>query len=108
MALADEAALLAVAPATANFLAKFAGGIADDALTTFAATFDGPVLLAPAMNPKMWAHPACRSNVEILAGRGVHFAGPENGRVACGEAGTGRMAAPETIFRIASELLKQE
>ncbi len=108
VALADEAALLAVAPATANFLAKFAGGIADDALTTFAATFDGPVLLAPAMNPKMWAHPACRSNVEILAGRGVHFAGPENGRVACGEAGTGRMAAPETIFRIASELLNQE
>lgn len=108
VALADEAALLTVAPATANFLAKFAGGIADDALSTFAATFSGPVLLAPAMNPKMWEHPACRRNVELLIARGVRFAGPENGRVACGEAGVGRMAEPETIFEAASRLLKGE
>ena len=98
VALADEAALFVVAPATANFLAKYANGVADDALTTFAATFDGPVLLAPAMNPKMWTHPACRANVATLSARGVHFTGPESGRVACGEAGTGRMSEPASIF----------
>ena len=98
VALADEAALFVVAPATANFLAKYANGVADDALSTFAATFDGPVLLAPAMNPKMWAHPACRANVELLIARGVRFIGPETGRVACGEGGIGRMSEPATIF----------
>ncbi len=98
VALADEAAFFVVAPATANFLAKYANGIADDALSTFAATFGGPVLLAPAMNPKMWAHPACRANVEVLRSRGVRFVGPESGRVACGEDGVGRMAEPGTIF----------
>ena len=67
-------------------------------VATFAATFGGPVLLAPAMNPKMWAHPACRANVEVLRSRGVRFVGPESGRVACGEDGVGRMAEPGTIF----------
>lgn len=105
VALADEAAIFVVAPATANFLAKYANGIADDALTTFAATFDGPVLLAPAMNPKMWAHPACQANVELLRSRGVRFAGPESGRVACGEGGVGRMAEPATIFEAVRNLI---
>ena len=98
VALADEADLLAVVPATADFIAKFAHGIADDALTTFAATFAGPVLLAPAMNPKMWTHPACADNVSLLERRGVKFCGPVEGRVACGADGMGRMAEPEEIF----------
>ncbi|MPM70289.1 Coenzyme A biosynthesis bifunctional protein CoaBC [bioreactor metagenome] len=105
VALADEAALFAVAPATANFLAKYAHGIADDALSTFAATFAGPVLIAPAMNPKMWAHPACRANVELLRSRGVNFCGPDSGRVACGEGGAGRLAEPQAIFTAAKTLL---
>ncbi len=105
VALADEAALFVVAPATANFLAKYANGIADDALTTFAATFDGPALIAPAMNPKMWAHPACRANVELLRARGVTFCGPDTGRVACGEGGTGRLSAPAAILEAAKALL---
>lgn len=107
VALADEAGLFVVAPATANFLAKYAHGIADDALSTFAATFAGPVLVAPAMNPKMWAHPACRANVELLRERGVEFRGPDSGRVACGDAGTGRLATPEAIFQAAEALLKR-
>ena len=108
VALSDEAALFVAAPATANFLAKLAHGIADDALSTFAATFDGPVLAAPAMNPKMWAHPACRANVELLRSRGVQFCGPDAGRVACGDAGIGRLAAPETIFDAAKALWEKK
>ena len=105
VALADETDLFVVAPATANFLAKYAHGIADDALSTFAATFDGPVLIAPAMNPKMWAHPVCRANVALLRERGVTFCGPDSGRVACGDAGTGRLAAPQAIFEAVESLL---
>ena len=107
VALADEAGLFVVAPATANFLAKYAHGIADDALTTFAVTFAGPVLVAPAMNPKMWAHPACRANVALLRERGVAFCGPDKGRVACGDDGIGRLVAPEAVFEAAETLLKR-
>lgn len=95
--LAERADILLVAPATANFIAKHARGIADDALTTYALAHDGPVLVAPAMNPRMWRHPATRENAEILAGRGVEFVGPAIGDVACGESGAGRMEEPETI-----------
>ena len=98
VALADEADLFVVVPATANFLAKYAHGIADDALTTFAATYDGPVLLAPAMNPKMWAHPACVDNVALLKKRGVRFCGPVSGHVACGADGMGRMVEAADIL----------
>ncbi|MDR0933310.1 MAG: phosphopantothenoylcysteine decarboxylase [Victivallales bacterium] len=105
VALSDEATLLVVAPATANFIAKYANGIADDALTTFAATFNGPVLLAPAMNPKMWQHPACQANIAALAGRGVGLIGPESGRVACGADGIGRMSEPSEIFKKVSKQL---
>ena len=105
VALADEADLFAVVPATANFLAKYAHGIADDALTTFAATYDGPVLLAPAMNPKMWAQPACVDNVALLQSRGVSFCGPVSGHVACGADGIGRMAEPEQILAAIETLL---
>ena len=105
VALADEADLLAVVPATADFIAKYAHGIADDALTTFAATFDGPVLLAPAMNPKMWSRPACADNVALLRSRNVSFCGPVAGHVACGADGVGRMAEPERIFAAIETLL---
>lgn len=96
--LADEADLFAVVPATANFLAKAACGIADDALSTFAATFNGKHLYAPAMNPKMWAHEVCQHNVELLRQRGVIFAGPADGKVACGANGKGRMVEADEIL----------
>ena len=67
VALANRADLFIVAPATANFLAKYANGIADDALSTFAATYAGPAVIAPAMNPAMWCHPACQANAALLA-----------------------------------------
>lgn len=105
VALADEAALLVVAPATANFLAKAACGIADDALSTFCATFSGKKLFAPAMNPQMWQQPACQANVALLQTRGVKFAGPATGNVACGAAGTGRMVEAAEIARIVCETL---
>ena len=98
VALADSARLFVVAPATANFLAKFAHGIADDALSTFAATYHGRTLVAPAMNPLMWSHPACAANVETLRGRGVEFVGPVSGHVACGADGMGRLAPVEDIL----------
>jgi len=97
IALAERAALLVVAPATANILAKLAHGLADDALSTYALSHSGPVLVAPAMNPRMWAHPAVQANCRVLRKRGVRFAGPVRGRVACGEGGLGRMAAVEDI-----------
>ncbi len=97
VALADEAALFAVVPCSANFLGKYANGIADDALSTFAISCDCPVLLAPAMNPKMWQHPAVAANVEALKSRGVNFVGPAAGHVACGPDGAGRLAALEEI-----------
>ncbi|OPZ27819.1 MAG: Coenzyme A biosynthesis bifunctional protein CoaBC [Lentisphaerae bacterium ADurb.BinA184] len=100
VSLAERIALLVVAPATANFLGKYAHGVADDALTTLALSHSGPVLVAPAMNPRMWRHPAVRENVRILRERGVAFVGPERGRVACGEeTEAGRMASVESVRR---------
>lgn len=106
VALANIADLFVVAPATANFLAKFANGIADDALSTFAATYEGMSLIAPAMNPAMWKNPACAANVETLKSRGVAFIGPECGHVACGEPGAGRMSEPEKIFAAVEDALR--
>jgi phosphopantothenoylcysteine decarboxylase/phosphopantothenate--cysteine ligase len=100
-----RADLLVVAPCTANSLAKLAHGIADSVLTEAALAHRGPVLVAPAMNPRMWAHPATRANAETLRGRGVAFAGPDEGETAEGELGVGRMAEPEEIFRAALDLL---
>ena len=96
--LSREADLLVVAPATADILAKMANGLADDLASTLLLATDKPVLVAPAMNPRMWAHPATRRNVERLAADGVRFVGPEEGDMACGETGRGRMAEPETIL----------
>ena len=103
--LADEADCFICAPATANFLAKYAHGIADDALTTFAATYHGITVVAPAMNPNMWLNPACQENVNTLKLRGIQFAGPATGHVACGPGGTGRMLEAAEIFDFAVKLL---
>ncbi|MBO4620794.1 MAG: phosphopantothenoylcysteine decarboxylase [Victivallales bacterium] len=104
--LALETKLLVIAPATANILAKMAQGIADDALSTFCLSHDGPVLVAPAMNPRMWKHPATQANVKLLKKRSVQFVGPVVGSVACGEAGMGRMASVEEIFTAAMKMME--
>ncbi|MDD2710265.1 MAG: flavoprotein [Verrucomicrobiae bacterium] len=104
ISLADAADLLLIAPATANIIAKLAHGLADDALSTVALATRAPVLVAPAMNGKMWEHPATRENVAILKKRGVHFIGPEKGRLACGYEGVGRLWNPDGIVERAAKL----
>jgi len=96
--LAQRCKILLIAPATANILAKMAYGIADDALSTFCLSHDGPVLVAPAMNSRMWKHPATKENCRVLKERGVIFIGPDSGNLACGPEGKGRMATVEEIF----------
>jgi len=103
--LADWAELVVLAPATANRLAKLAGGIADDLVGTLLLATRAPVLVAPAMNVNMWEHPATRANVALLRERGVHFVGPEAGELACGWEGEGRMAEPTAIAGHAELLL---
>jgi len=104
-----EADLLVVAPLSANTLAKLAHGFADNVLTQTALAFEGPVVAAPAMNPRMWANAATRANVETLRARGVDLVGPEEGDTAEGEVGVGRMSEPEEIFeRVTSLLEKRE
>jgi phosphopantothenoylcysteine decarboxylase len=98
--LAEGAELLCVAPATANILAKAACGLADDLLSTILLSFDGPVLMAPAMNDKMWAKPAVQRNVAQLRADGVAIIDPEEGYLSCGVYGQGRMVSPEKIFDI--------
>jgi 3-polyprenyl-4-hydroxybenzoate decarboxylase len=100
-----RADLLVVAPLTANTLAKLAGGLADNLATEAALAHRGPVLLAPAMNPRMWAHPATQTNLETVRSRGAEIVGPDEGELAEGEWGVGRMAEPEEIFRRCRELL---
>jgi phosphopantothenoylcysteine decarboxylase/phosphopantothenate--cysteine ligase len=93
-----QADLLVIAPLSANTLAKLAHGLADNVLTQTALAFEGPVLAAPAMNPRMWAHAATRGNVARLRERGVVLVGPDEGELAEGEWGVGRMSEPEEIF----------
>jgi phosphopantothenoylcysteine decarboxylase / phosphopantothenate---cysteine ligase len=100
-----RADLLVVAPCTANTLAKLAHGLADNVLTEASLAHRGPVLVAPAMNPRMWAHPATRANAEALRARGVVLVGPDEGETAEGELGVGRMAEPDEILRAATSLL---
>ncbi len=95
--LADNADLLVVAPATANTVAKFANGIADDTLGAIHLATLAPILMAPAMNGKMWKHPATQVNVNNLTQRGVSFIGPEEGMLACGYEGIGRLWPVEGI-----------
>jgi len=100
-----RADLLVVAPCTANTLAKLAHGLSDNVLTEAALAHRGPVLVAPAMNPRMWSHPATRANAEALRVRGVVLVGPDEGETAEGELGVGRMAEPDEILRAARALL---
>jgi phosphopantothenoylcysteine decarboxylase/phosphopantothenate--cysteine ligase len=100
-----RADLLVVAPCTANTLAKLAYGLADNVLTEAALAHRGPVLVAPAMNPRMWAHPATRANVQSLVDRGVELVGPDEGEMAEGEWGVGRLAEPEEIAARVEQLL---
>ena len=100
-----RADLLLVAPCTANTLAKLAHGLADNVLAEAALAHRGPVLVAPAMNPRMWAHAATRANVETLRARGVELVGPDEGETAEGEWGIGRMAEPAEIVARALQLL---
>lgn len=97
--------LLLIAPLTANTLARIAHGLADDVLTEAALAHDGPVLVAPAMNTRMWRHAATQANVEVLRARGIELVGPVEGELAEGEEGIGRMAEPEEIFARAEALL---
>ena len=107
--LAREADLIVVAPATADLLAKMAGGHADDLASTVLLATDRPVLVAPAMNPRMWKHPATRRNLARLAGDGVAVVGPNAGEMAeAGEAGIGRMAEPLEIAAAALPLLGKD
>lgn len=105
--LADQADLLLIAPATANILAKLAHGIADDALTCIALALQpkARVLIAPAMNGKMWEHPATQQNVATLKSRGAEFIGPDAGMLSCGYEGVGRLEVADAIVRLALQLL---
>ena len=96
--------VLVVAPATAHTIARFANGLADDFLTTYFLVHRGPVLIAPAMETRMWEHPATRRNLELLGARGARFVGPGSGFLASGEEGAGRMAEPEEIAKDAIAL----
>ena len=100
-----RADLLVIAPCTANTLAKLAHGIADNILTEAALAHRGPVLVAPAMNPRMWASPATRANADTLRARGVELVGPDEGELAEGEWGVGRLADPALIHERAAQLL---
>ncbi len=105
VALAKLADIFVIAPATANILAKMANGIADDMLSTTVLATKAPVLVAPAMNTGMWTAKATQQNVSVLKNRGVLFAGPESGMLACGDEGKGRMSEPADIVRKIQEIL---
>jgi phosphopantothenoylcysteine synthetase/decarboxylase len=107
--LADEADLLLIAPATANTIAKLAQGLANDALSCVALALNprAKVLVAPAMNGKMWLHPATQQNAATLKSRGVEFIGPEKGLLSCGYEGLGRLWPVEKVAERALELLRQ-
>lgn len=107
VSLAREAELLCVAPATANIIAKFAAGLADDFLSTFHLAVRCPVLLAPAMNTAMLEHPQTRANVDALRARGVAFVAPEAGYLACGDEGPGRLAEPSRIVEAGLALIRR-
>jgi phosphopantothenoylcysteine decarboxylase / phosphopantothenate---cysteine ligase len=96
--LSREADLVVVAPATADLMAKMAAGIADDLATTLLLATDKPVLAAPAMNVRMWEHPATRRNVATLRADGVTVLDPDEGPMACGEFGAGRLPEPDAIY----------
>ncbi|MGA8769891.1 MAG: bifunctional phosphopantothenoylcysteine decarboxylase/phosphopantothenate--cysteine ligase CoaBC, partial [Rhodomicrobium sp.] len=106
--LSREADLIVIAPATADFLAKMAHGLADDLASTVFLAADKQVLAAPAMNWRMWEHPATRRNMSQLKADGVYFVGPNEGPMACGETGFGRMAEVDEILAAAEKILEGE
>ena len=103
--LTEAADLFVIAPATANIIGKIASGIADDLVSTMAMSAASPVLLAPAMNARMWNNPVVKQNVERLGAMGHHFVGPESGWLSCREVGVGRMSEPDSIVEAAVKLL---
>ncbi len=105
LSLADMGDLMIVAPATGDLVGKFACGIADDLVTTTFLALDCPVLIAPAMNTRMWNHPAVQDNMATLKQRGVDVVGPGEGRLASGAVGVGRMAEPDEILQVARAIL---
>jgi len=107
LSLAERADLFLVAPATADLIGKFAAGIGDDLVTTGMLGRDCRALLAPAMNTRMWENPVVQRNVTTLRELGYAFVGPQEGRLACGTTGAGRMAEPETILEAVAQTLKK-
>lgn len=105
IAVAQSTDALLVAPATADTIAKFAQGIANDFLSTLYLATKAPVIIAPAMNVNMWEHPATQANLQILRERGVHIVAPDSGYLACGMVGAGRLAEPEAIVAATLERL---
>jgi phosphopantothenoylcysteine synthetase/decarboxylase len=106
ISLKEKASILVISPATANIIAKCASGIADDLLSTTYLSVTCPVLIAPAMNPNMWNHPATRENIQTLIRRGVSICGPESGAVACGDEGEGKMSDIGIVYETACSLIK--
>jgi phosphopantothenoylcysteine decarboxylase / phosphopantothenate---cysteine ligase len=106
IAVAQRTDLLLVAPATADIIAKFSRGISDDFLSTLYLATTAPVVLAPAMNVNMWNHPATQENLDRLRGRGVHVVNPDEGYLACGMTGAGRLAGQEAIVAVVREVLQ--
>ena len=104
--LARQAKLLCVAPATANFMAQAAHGLADDLLSTLLLSFTGPVVVAPAMNNEMWDKPAVQRNLDQLRSDGLHIVDPKSGWLSCRQQGVGRMAEPEEIAQVVRKLLE--
>lgn len=107
ISLSEAADVLVVAPATADIMARMACGLADGLLSALALAFGGPVVLAPSMNERMWESPATTENVARLRDRGVVFAGPVEGRLACGTAGAGRMMEPDEVAEVVERELQR-
>src|SRR6266403_2191045 len=105
IAVAQRTDLLLIAPATADIIAKFRRGIRDDFLSTLYLATTAPVIVAPAMNVNMWNHPATQENIETLRARGVRIVSPDEGYLACGMTGAGRLAGQETIVAAVMEAL---
>ncbi len=104
--LTDSIDLMAVVPATADFIARASCGLADDLLSSCFLACGAPVLMAPSMNSRMWSNPATAENVRRLEGRGVRFAGPVTGKLACGTSGPGRLMEPDGILSVCLEILR--
>jgi phosphopantothenoylcysteine decarboxylase/phosphopantothenate--cysteine ligase len=105
ISVAQSVDAVVIAPATANILAKLAHGVADDFLTTLCLATQAPIIVAPAMNVRMWEHPATQDSLKVLRGRGVKVVEPEEGYLACGMTGAGRLASVEAIARVVFEIL---